>query len=394
MKIQILSVFHKMKTDNLKRTKIFWPWLIFVLYQIVLILLVLIFLYLNNKQYFSFNLIIDRLQRWDGGHYIFIAQNGYVKYWDKNNLIVFPPLYPILIKVLSLVLSNPYISAITITAISSIIGCSIFFIFLSRVLKYSKLKTLRILLLFIFSPIGVFFALTYVESLYFMLSILFFYSLYRNKLTLASIFGFFLTLTKLQGITVILPLAFYMIKGLIKSFNLSSTIFNFIRISIVASGFLIYLLINFTIYKDPLYFSGRLKSYWGKTLVNPIPQYVNYFKYTKTLVKENKNKIDPVTVDFISVLVAPLLLIAYLIFQRKRLLPVEMILWTTANIILVSSQSWWLSSTRYICLIFPLFIMVESLLWKFKPLYFLTLAVFFWLFISGVTNFALGNWNY
>ena len=392
MKIPILSAFRKTKTDKLITVKVRQPWLIFTLYQISLVLLILIFVYLNNKQYFSFNIIIDRLGRWDGGHYIFIAQNGYVKYWDKNNLIVFPPLYPVLIKALSLVLSNLYISAVTITAISSIIGYSVFSIFLSKVLNYPRIKTLRVLLLFIFSPIGVFFALTYAESLYFMLSILFFYFLYRNKLTLASIFGFLLTLTKLQGILIVLPFSLYMIRESIKSFNLSSVIRNFIGISIVVSGFLIYLLINLTIYKDPLYFSGRLKNYWSKTLVNPIPQYVNNFKYTKILVKQNK--IGPVTVDFISVLVAPVIFITYLILQRKKLLPIELILWTAANIILVSSQSWWLSSTRYICLIFPLFIMVESLLWKYKPLYFLTLAVFFWLFISGVTNFAQGAWNY
>lgn len=374
--------------------KWYFPWFLSFFYQILLVLLVFAIIFISNNHFLSLDLIKARLGRWDGGHYMFIAQNGYVKYWDKNNLIVFPPLYPILIKIISFVLSNFYISAVAVTTICSIIGHSVFFLFLSRILKYSKAKTLRILLLFIFSPIGVFFTLTYAESLYFMLLILFFYFLYQNKLTLASISGFLLTLTKLQGILVILPLAFYIIRELKKSFNPSSVIFNYARIGIVVSGFLIYLLINSTVYKDPLYFSGRLKSYWSKTLVNPIPQYVNNFKYTKTLVKQNNNKIDPVTVDFISVLMAPFILITYLIFQRKKLLPIELILWTVANIILVTSQSWWLSSTRYICLIFPLFIMIESLSWKFKPLYLLVLIVFFCLFISGVTNFAQGAWNF
>jgi len=381
-----------MKKDNSKVLNILWPWLIFILYQIALILLVGVYLYFNNEQSFSLGLIVERLKRWDGGHYVFIAQNGYVKYWDKNNLIVFPPLYPILIKIISFVLSNFYISAVAVTTICSIIGHSVFFLFLSRILKYSKAKTLRILLLFIFSPIGVFFTLTYAEGLYFMLLILFFYFLYQNKLTLAFIFGFFLTLTKLQGILVILPLTFYIIKGSMKSFNLSSAISNFIRISIVVSGFLIYLLINLTIYKDPFYFNDRLESYWSKTLVNPVPQYASNFKYTKSLIKQNK--IDPVTVDFMSVLIMPILLTVYLVFQRKKLLPIELILWTTANIILVTSQSWWLSSTRYLCLIFPVFIMIESLTWRFKLLYFLTLAVFFCLFISGITNFVQGAWNF
>ena len=33
--------------------------------------------------------------QWDGRHYIFLAQNGYVTYWNKLVLIVFPPFYPL-----------------------------------------------------------------------------------------------------------------------------------------------------------------------------------------------------------------------------------------------------------------------------------------------------------
>lgn len=376
---------------HLKKYRFLLPWIIAISFQVILILLAAIFLLKSSGSDFSFELIKKRLGAWDGGHYIYLAQNGYVTHSDKFNLIVFLPLYPFLIKIFSLEFFSPHLAALIISSTSSIIGISLLIIYLHKRLRFPKWKIARVALLFFFSPIGIYFAIAYTEGLYFALIIAFFYCLSKEKLLFASLLVTLASLTKLQGILLIIPLGYYLTKGYFKTPNKSTAAKALVYLSVASIGVLIYLFINQSIYDNPFFFKERMEGYWVKQLSNPVFTYANFFKYTVNFIKGGQ--VDLIIVDFIFALAAPMVIAAYLILGKKKI-PPEMILWTIANVILIISQSWWLSSARYISILFPLTIMIESLAWKIKPVYFILLVCFFWLFIKGAIGFSLGDWVY
>ncbi|MCW4031638.1 MAG: hypothetical protein NWE80_04665, partial [Candidatus Bathyarchaeota archaeon] len=46
-------------------------------------------------------LIMNQFSKWDSPHYMYIAQNGYVNEGDPANFIVFFPLYPLLVRLIT-----------------------------------------------------------------------------------------------------------------------------------------------------------------------------------------------------------------------------------------------------------------------------------------------------
>lgn len=64
-----------------------------------------------NKAPVGFYGWLEIWNRWDGPHYLDIARDGYVTQGDQRNWIVFYPLYPWAIRLFTLVLPNPLLSA-------------------------------------------------------------------------------------------------------------------------------------------------------------------------------------------------------------------------------------------------------------------------------------------
>ena len=90
--------------------------------------------------------------RWDCGHYLFIAKNWYVTVTDKKYLIVFFPFYSILIKIFSFVLENYFWSGILVSNLSLLTAC----IYLYRLVNIDfsedvSLNSVKYLLFFPFS---------------------------------------------------------------------------------------------------------------------------------------------------------------------------------------------------------------------------------------------------
>src|SRR5687768_11446286 len=99
-------------------------WKEIILITALIRILLFIFPLLFNKNLESF---FSRWVRWDGPHYINIAQNGYQTTGEPALFIVFYPLYPFFIKLFSLIFSDFNISAIMV---------SVVFCFISAILLY------------------------------------------------------------------------------------------------------------------------------------------------------------------------------------------------------------------------------------------------------------------
>lgn len=146
-------------------------------------------------------LALDSGVRYDALWYARIAQHGYSYSTHHQSSIAFYPLYPLFIKVVSLVIGNVYVAGMLLSTA---------FFFVAVVLLYRWLWAVRMeehavwatLLLLLF-PWALFFAAMYTESLYLALAIGAFLALERRRYGWAMLCAFLIALTRPTGILVV-----------------------------------------------------------------------------------------------------------------------------------------------------------------------------------------------
>ena len=131
----------------------------------------------------------------DGVHYLGIAQHGYIYQFTQ----VFFPLYPILIKLFSLItLDNFLLSGLLISNLAFLCGLIILF----RLIKETydeKIALWSCLFLLVF-PTSFYFGAVYTEGLFFLLITSSFYFYYKKKIILACLVGSIASATRLAGL--------------------------------------------------------------------------------------------------------------------------------------------------------------------------------------------------
>jgi hypothetical protein len=138
--------------------------------------------------------------RWDTGHYIQIAENGYsIENPEKS---VWPPLYPFLIWALSQVIHPNVLSALLISNSFLILAFALLYLFTVR--NYSIEIADRTLALYVTFPTAFFLVAGYTEPIFLCLVLGFFISMHSSKWLLAGILASLAALTRLQGVFLIL----------------------------------------------------------------------------------------------------------------------------------------------------------------------------------------------
>lgn len=309
--------------------------------------------------------------RWDSFWYLDVAKNGYIfKGPGELSNIVFFPLYPFLIKVISLLTAGNLI--LSGWLISS------FFLLLASFYLFKLVKEfhpgidpyLPVMLLLIF-PTAFFLNAVYTESLFLFLSLAtFYYSLKKNFL-LAGIFGLLSSLTRATGILLFIPIFWEYLKNcnfnIVRLFNR-----NFLPILLMPAGALSFLTYHYLKFNDFLLFF-KVESWWGR------------------MFKLNKDHFllisDPAIVNFsldIFFIVLSLLSV-YFLFKQLR---VSYGLYVLLTLIVALSTGTFMSVGRYILVLFPIYILLASVknqyfrqAWVFTSI--LLLAMYTILFVNN-----------
>lgn len=209
----------------------------------------------------------------DGVYYLKIAQSGYQQFEQA-----FFPLFPLLIRFLNLITKNYLISALIIVYL-----CFFFSLFLLK--KIIKNYQLVIAFLLIF-PTSFYFISVYTESVFLLFLILFFYFFKQKKYFLASIFGFFSSLTRINGVLLIIPFIIKIIENLKnKKINLSLIFYSLITI-FGTIAYMIYLKITTG---DFLAFLKAQPAFGANRSTHLITLPQVYFRYFKILITAKIN---------------------------------------------------------------------------------------------------------
>lgn len=207
------------------------------------------------------------LLRYDSGWYLRIVREGYS--YDPSSAapqpVVFPPLYPLISRFVSFILSIHENNAVLLVSNLSIL---VAIPLLYKLVKdeYGHDVALYVVALLSFFPTSLFFSAGYAESLTLLLIVSFFLLLRREQFLLASIFAGLALATRLATVVLLLPLAWEIWRSYAadrKRLLLTAVP----SIILATSGLWIYMIYLTVKFHEPLAFAHALGGWQGGTSI-------------------------------------------------------------------------------------------------------------------------------
>ncbi|NLJ76494.1 MAG: hypothetical protein GX325_04440 [Peptococcaceae bacterium] len=199
------------------------------------------------------HVLLDSLIHWDAGWFLRIAGQGY----DFDSAPFFP-MFPFLIRALTLLTQSNVISGFLISNIALFVVC----VFLYRLVKddYKEDIAMTTVFVLLFFPTAIFFSSIYSESLLLAFSLGAFYYARKDKFIIAAVLGALATLTRNIGVVTFFALLYYFYEANGRKFDLKKTA----TLLIIPASLLIFMAILWKATGDPLAFSTSLnREYWG-----------------------------------------------------------------------------------------------------------------------------------
>lgn len=362
-----------------KNTETIWGWrsvrsfTYAVLFRIlVCILSVCIMAMFGEYQEITLQNFLDAWTRGDSIHYLNIAQYGYSGVLEKGEhlLLVFFPLYPWVIRIVSLLVHNFQLAGI----LTSIVCFGIGNVYLDKIvcMEYNEEVSAHTRLLYAIYPFAFFFGSIHTESMFFAILTAFFYYLRVHKWWKVAITGFLACLTKVQGIllafSVIAELMYYF-HGLTlfkeKRWKLffQRIIYNGLKCMPMIGGVIIYLYINYMVEGDFFRFMYYQNVNWSNRLC-PVWHTITYLKYyALEYVGGDKQWVIGIWLPEFILFFVYIIVILYGFIKKQRIMyQVYFILF----FLLTYSSTWLISGPRYSLSALPLFLLGGSFLSKHK----------------------------
>lgn len=353
--------------------KIFTHWKkVFFITISIKIMLLLLSIFFGH----TFNLL-NLWVHWDGPHYIDIAKNWYQTDGDPANFIVFYPLYPILIKIVNFTFNNFNVSAIFISWVCSVLAGILLYELVQLDFEKSSYKEhiglLSVWFLNIF-PTAYFLQAAYTESLFLTTSLAAIYFLRKGQVIQSGLAGAFASMTRINGL-LLLPVMFIETKSFGKQI---------IILLLTPLGFLVYLLINYFTFGNPLYFSKVLSLHWYKQLTWPWVGIINLIHYYQS---QNGDYYYLFLAELITIFLLAIATFSVYVYVRKSY-GIYMFL----NLLLFTSTGFIMSTPRYTLILFPLFIALALI--KNKAVLILISGTFITLLFYLTYLYTQGRWAF
>jgi hypothetical protein len=286
---------------------------------------------------------LDIWGQWDTGWYLDIAKNWYAAEAHYHNYCnyAFFPFYPTLIKLLGAVIGNHYYAGLIISNVS-LLAAAILLYKLVELDHDQEVAFHSVKYLFIW-PTSFILSGILSEALFLMLVIGCFYHARKGAWCKAGIAGFFLSLTRVNGVWVSIPLLYEYMKG--KNFRLKGIRIDILALALLPLGLLVFCVYNYYLTGDYLAFI-HIQSAWGRHFDNPL----------KTLVNGMFGATKPSSM--VAAWFTGFTLASLAIFYQR--IPFSYLLFCFISLILPLSTGL-MSMPRYTAVLFPVFILFAQL---------------------------------
>jgi Gpi18-like mannosyltransferase len=327
-------------------------------------------------------LIMGQFSRWDSPHYMFIAENGYVNEGDPANFIVFFPLYPLLVKLITFDFAYVNLSGLIVANLCSI--AVVIYLFKLAKLDYSDSVAKKAVLYLSVFPTAYFLSAAYTESLFLALVIASLYYARNSKWPLAGFLGLFAALTRIAGLLLLPVLVVEYFHQ--REWKIKAADPKLFWTSLPVFGFLAYLIINYLVTGGFFTFMEIERVHWYQTL-DPLGGLSGAVGW---LASNDFPK--NLTLGYAQVLFAVFGLLMVFAGYKAKLRPSYQV-YSLLTWMLSISTGLWISVPRYILTMFPMFTIL-ALYSQNKIVTITTVAVsaaalgyFTWLFASGAWAF-------
>jgi hypothetical protein len=277
---------------------------------------------------------------WDAPHYLRIAQVGYRTHGDDSLLIVFFPLYPMLVRGVALAVRNYLTAGLGISLVASVAAGTLLYRLVE--LDGDRHEAWRAVVLLFAFPTAYFLSAPYSEALFLCLVLASVYLARQRRDWLSSVTGALAGATRMAGLAL-LPahLVDAVRRRSLRALAVAAA---------PATGFLVYLTINRIAFGSAFAFLRIQDRHWYQHLVPPwrpfadaaagvfLPELIRGWHFV-----------------FWGRLAAFAVAVTLLIAARHRLRPAENV-YAWSGLLLVSCSSWLISLPRYLIGIYPVIV--------------------------------------
>ena len=301
--------------------------------------------------------------RWDGERYVWLAKYGYGVPFEKETEfynIAFFPLYPWLMRVLTLIIPSAEIAGMILSTL--LYSGAMAFMYALVAKDYGKKVAKLSVLLISIAPFSFFFGSVMTESLFLFTTVLSWYLIKKKKWFLAALAGALCAMSRVVGVLILIPYVIEIIENNSESFKNKKYKEFYIKcfkqgiwgiITILGLG--VYLLLNYHYTGNPFKFLEYQRTYWTHSFAYFGVGLQDLFKNIFANYNELKAKITFYGPQAISFAFSALLM-ALCCKKHKS----AYTMYYVAYFIMVTSDMWYMSGGRFMLVIIPLYIMLAE----------------------------------
>lgn len=339
------------KLTPIQKKHLIRAFLLAVVVRIALILLAYVAARVINSVERPFPLDLNALfsiafEGWDAIHYRHIAEHGYSAYGERYYTIAFFPLYPFLISIAALFITNIVFAGCLISFFASVAAGYLLQELIALEHEDPDMPRRGLLFFYLF-PTAYFLAVPYSEALFLALVLWAFVAARRGQWFWVAIAGILASATRINGLILLPALAIDALRQEgIDTFKKAFWIF------FIPLGYIVYLGINWYVMDDPVAFLGVQKAHWNQHFITPWEQIINTLS---TIFNDPPS--DFRTSQYESRLVAIVFTLVVLL-GSIRWLGWSYQLYAWGSFVLFMGASNLISMPRYVLMIFPVFIVL------------------------------------
>ena len=201
-------------------------------------------------------------KRWDGLHYVNLAELGYSGYMEdgKNLFLVFFPLYPWLMRVISLLTGNTMAAGLLLSFLCYSSGCV--FVYRLAAFELGRGGAKRAVLFLSVYPYAFFFGGIMTESLFLLTTAGGLWAIRRHQWWQAGVWGLLAAMTRMHGILLIGAAGAELVEQLGR-FDWKAIARKLPALLLPAVGTLVYLLLNWRVTGNPFAFT-MMQQHWSQ----------------------------------------------------------------------------------------------------------------------------------
>ncbi len=324
---------------------------------------------------------LELWNRWDAPHYLSIAQNGYQAVGKDRFLIVFFPLYPLAIRLVSLFVANGILAAFIVSGVASLAVA--FLLRRLALLDGTAAFADRAVWFLLIFPTSYFLHIGYTESLFIALILGAFLAARHERWALVGCLGALACLTRVNGL-LLLPAFAVEVALLYRVHRQFRREWLWIGLPVV--GVLAYLLLNRVVYGDPLQFLQYQREHWYKSFDWPWNGIGGSVRSIGWRTPADAQLVGGQETLFIALGFGGAIATALLLRPSYAV-------WMFGNWLLFTSTAFVLSVPRYTLTLFPLYLLFARL--AAGRIWFLILTVWSLLCMAlFVTLFVQGRWAF